>query len=206
MHRYDLRILPMMAVVAFAACGDSTDVVNQLSDTEARELAGAVMLATVDGTPDAQAPAPAGPAATPVSYSTEVDATGDCAEGGTLDVHAAVTITGDTESDAGTITYSMTQAHHGCVVTSPNGVVFTLDGAPSVDVDLSAESDGAGSVTYSGSMVGAVDWETEGRHGTCAIGLEFSGSLDASAEQPVGQFSLGGTVCQVSVQESAQVG
>jgi len=206
MHRYNLRILTMIAAVAFAACGDSTDVVNQLSDAEARELAGAVMLATVDGTPDAAVPATAGPAATPVSYSEEVDVTGNCQEGGTLGVHAAVTITGDTESDAGTISYSMTQTHHACVATSPNGIVFTLDGAPSVDVDLSAATDGAGSVTYSGTMQGAVDWATDGRHGTCSIAIEFSGSLDTTAEQPVGQFSLAGNVCRVSVQESAQLG
>ena len=203
MKRHTLLLLTLVATLSVAACGASTAVADTLSDAEANELANALMATTFGSVTGTNAPAATAPAAASVSGSTQVDLTVSCPGGGGIAVHATLAYDVDSQTNAGTVDYSMTQAHAGCVVTSDGGVTFTLDGAPNVSVDLLAESDGLGSSSFFGSLDGAVDWSTDGRHGRCSISVEFSGSQNT--ELQTGEFSLSGSVCQVSIQTAGSI-
>lgn len=202
-----LRLLTLMATFAFAACGASTDLVGDLTEEEASELAAVVFTSAFLSA----AEAPQGPAAVggalgaPFAYSEDVEFVAECALDGTVAVAASLEVEGDTESEAGRIEYTLNLDHQGCTAASPNEVVFTLVGAPSVTAHFVAENDGQGNVVLEGSLEGRVEWRAEGREGgVCEVDLQIAGAISQSAETI--EFEASGVVCRFSIQASASVG
>lgn len=199
-----VRSLVLAACVAFAACGETDVVMGELSEAEASDLAGAVLFATFNATGGAPpAPAPEGPQLAPYSYDGEVSTEVECPLGGLVAVTADVVVEGDTESEAVTIDYSMTQVHDECGVVSENEREFTLWGAPGLELDLLVATNGQGVVEWGGSVVGAVEWETDGRGNTCEVALEFEARVEA---QESFDAALAGVVCGFEVSRSLTVG
>jgi len=207
MNNNSVRILAMVASVGFAACGESSEVVmSELTEIEAQDLAGVVLLATFNSTGDVpQPPLPSagGPQTVPFSFGAEFETVVQCPLGGLVNVAASLEVTGNTESDAGHIEYTMTQIHNACVVTSENGRTFTLWGNPDMSVAFSVDNDGMGVVEWGGSIQGTIDWETEGREGSCTVQMEFSGR---DATDSAMTASMSGTVCGFSISQSLSIG
>ncbi len=204
MNRNIFRSLTVLAAgVAFAACGETDLIPSELNEAEASDLAGAVMLATFSATGEQPAPAPGGPAAAPYTYDASVESDVQCPMGGLVAVTADVLVEGDTESDAVEVDYSMTQVHDACVVVSENDRRFTLWGNPGLELDVHVWSDGAGVVEWGGSVVGAVDWVTDGRDGTCEVALEFGARVEAQESLDA---ELAGMVCGFQVSRNLTVG
>jgi hypothetical protein len=207
MNRNFVRIVALVASVGFAACGDSTDVViGELTEAEAQDLAGVVLFARFSSTgniPTQPALSPDGPQAIPFSFASEFEGVVQCDLGGSVNVAASFEASGDTDSEAGHVEYSMTQVHDACVVMSENDRTFTLWGNPSMNVAFSVDNDGQGVVEWGGSVQGIIDWETDGREGSCSVQLEFAGrtELDVSATA-----SMNGTVCGFSIDHSMSLG
>ena len=202
-----VRFVVLVAALGVGACGGTTDVLDELSQSEAADLASAVLLATFSNTgsvPQAPPATAGGPQLVPFTFSFHLDFPAECPLSGTVAISASLDVEGDTDTDAGTVDYVMIQVHHGCTVESENGRVFTLDGAPSVTSTLRAENDGQGVVSWSGSLVGTVAWSTDGRSGVCGLDLTFSGSGDDSAG--TAEFDLAGTVCALSLDHSGSIG
>lgn len=203
-----LRIMTLMATIAFAACGESTGVVGDITEEEAGELAAAVFTTVFASASEAPSDPPApvgGPLAAPFAFTRSVDFVAECALEGVVDVSAFLDVEGATESDAGRIEYALTLDHQGCTAASPNEVVFTLDGAPDVTVNLVAENDGQGNVDVIGSLAGSVAWSAEGREGgVCEMDLELSAAISETAQTV--EFAVSGSVCRFSIEAAASVG
>lgn len=203
MKRKSVRYGLLVACVALGACGETDLVMSELSELEAQDLAGAVMFATFNSTPES-APAPAGgPQMAPYEYQSAIDTEVACPLGGVVGVMADVLVVGDTESEAGSLDFSMTHVHDGCVVQSENDRLFTLWGAPSMALDLLVENNGQGVVEWGGSVTGAIDWATDGRMGTCEVALEFSARVEGDTAFDA---EMAGAVCGFNVSRSLTVG
>lgn len=202
------RLTTLVAAAGFAACGGSTDLVtDELSEVEAQEFASALMLATFNSAqsiPQQPQLAPGGPQAAPYGYSFDFEGDVECPLGGSVAVTASLEVDGDTETEAGTVDYTITQVHGGCVVSSEEGEhVFTLWGAPNLVLDFLVASNGAGVIEWSGSVLGNVEWVTEGRQGTCAVALEFGGRQEGEASLAA---EVAGSVCGFAVSQELMVG
>lgn len=202
-----VRIAALVASVGFAACGESTDLVmDELSEAEAQELASAIMMATFNSAGAlGQQPAPVsgGPQPAPIDYSYEFEGSVDCALGGSVAVAATLEVVGDTESEEGMISYTMTQVHDACAVKSESEREFTLWGAPSMVLDFSVANDGQGVVEWDGFVGGAIQWATDDRMGTCEIALAFTGHQAGDAALAA---DVAGSVCGFEVLEALTIG
>jgi hypothetical protein len=127
----------------------------------------------------------------------------ECPLGGAVAVNADVAVSGDTETDAVSLDYSMTQVHDGCTVVGESERQFTLWGAPSLALDLIVDTNGQGVVEMAGSVVGAVDWATDDREGHCEVALEMEARIEAEVSV---DYAVSGTVCGFDVSESLTVG
>jgi hypothetical protein len=108
----------------------------------------------------------------------------------------------DDATEEGQLDIDVDAEHHGCVVeTKDTGQRFTLDGAPSIDADLHLVTKPNDTFQLSGGYEGAVEWESEGRSGTCHFDLDFSGTVDQ--ETGAGTATLSGTACGVSIEYDA---
>lgn len=201
-----VRLMALVAAVGFTACGETTDIVpGELTEAEAADLAAVVLFATFNSTGAVPQPAsPAGgPLMTPFTFASEFEGEVPCPFGGVVGVAASFEVSGDTENEAGHVEYSMTQIHDACVVESDAGRRFTLWGADDMSAAFSVVNNGQGVVEWSGSVQGGIRWETDGRGGTCEVGVEFSGRQEGDASATV---NIGGLVCGLSVQQSLTVG
>ncbi len=202
-----VRFMTLMATLTLAACGDSTGVVGDLTEAEATELAAVVFasaFASAAAAPEGPPPA-AGPLLAPFEYTREAEFTAECELDGIVDTSASLEVEGDTESGAERIEYTMTLIHEGCTAASPNDVVFTLDGAPSLTVHLVAENDGQGNIALESALEGSVDWSAEGRDGgTCEIALSITGAINPTAETL--EFDVSGVICRFTISESLSIG
>lgn len=207
MHKMSVRMLALTASVAFAACGDSTDLaMGELSQAEAEELAGAVAFATFNSSGDMpQQPAMGmdGPQAVPFEFSSDFEADVQCPLGGTVAVSASLIVTGDTETEVGAVSYNMGQVHDGCAAMSDDGTQFTLWGAPALELSFMVTSDGDGLVEWDGAIEGAVDWMSGDREGMCTVDLEFSGSREGDAAV---NATLTGSICNRQITKTLLIG
>lgn len=207
MNRMTVRSMALVASVAFAACGESTDLVmGELSEVEAQDLAGAVLLATFSSTgevPVQPAASADGPQAVPFSFASEFDGDVACAMGGMVNVAASLEVSGDTDSEAGHIEYSMTQIHTDCMAESEAGVVFTLNGAPDMNLAFSVDNDGEGVVEWGGSVEGGLEWITDGRMGSCEVDLSFEGR---QVGEDAVSGALSGMMCGFQIARSFSIG
>jgi hypothetical protein len=199
--RTSIRILSVIAAGALGACGDSTGLDMELSEAEAAALAEAVMQASISASngPSTVA-AVVGPQTAPYASEASVSFTADCLLGGTVAVVGNLEVSGDDETGEGRIELRVSHDHAGCVVESENGLVFTFDGAPKLELDLVMESDGQGELGWSGTIAGAVDWSTDEREGRCTVALAFDG-LISDAEGAI-EIAVEGAVCQRAVELS----
>ena len=198
--------MALVASVGFAACRESSDLeMGELTEAEAQDLAGVVLLATFNSTGSVPQPAQVGSGlqAAPFELTAEFETSVECPLGGLVAVTADITVSGDTETEAAVIDYSMTQVHDACVAMSENQRQFTLWGAPSLGMDFFVESSGQGVVEWSGAIQGAVDWATDGREGTCNLAIEFSGLQQGDAAVSA---ELTGTVCGFTISQSVSIG
>ena len=203
MKSTNVRLFALFALLATAAC-DEALVPGELTETEAAELAAVIMESTFSNTAGLAQPAQAnGPAMVPVEFSQSVDTSLPCPMGGNVGVEATVDYYGDTDSQAFELDYSMTQTHDGCGATTENGRQFTLNGSPNLQLDIGIMSEDGQSAAWSGSITGAIDWESEGFEGSCSMTLEFGGS---AAGESNANFEMNGSVCGHSVQQSLSIG
>ena len=206
MNRRSVRLIVLVTSAAFAACGGSADLeMSELTEGEAQDLAGVVLTATFTSTGSVPQPTPtvSGPQLIPYEITTNIDLDVECPLGGTVALTAELGVSGDTDSAAGRVDYSMTQVHDACVVMSENQRQFTLWGAPSLGVDFIVENDGEGGVDWNGSIEGAVDWVTDGREGTCTVMLEFSGHAEGNT---AASAQMAGSVCGFGIEQSVSIG
>lgn len=205
MNRTTVRLMALVATAALAACGTTDLVVGELTEVEAQDLAGAILVATFSGTGDVPQPGQGanGPQPAPFEYSYSVDGEVPCPQGGLVAVEAELSVQGDTESEAGSVTYAMRQVHQGCGVTSENGREFVLDGHPALELGFMVVNNGQGVVEWGGSVEGGVTWVTGDRTGDCDANLEFSGRQEG--EQSV-SGEISGTLCGFEVSRSFSIG
>jgi hypothetical protein len=206
MNRTSVRFLSLVAAIGFAACGETSDLVmGELSEAEAADMAGAVMFATFNSSDDVPEPASgaSGPQTAPFAFSTEVAGDVPCPMGGVVGVVGSLEVHGNTESQAGSLEYAVTQVHDGCMVMSENERLFTLWGNPSLSAAFAVENNGQGVVEWGGSVQGSVDWVTDGREGSCSVAVEFSGRQEGEASVS-GDFE--GTVCGFTLSRSFSIG
>lgn len=207
MNRKQSSTLALLAVTALAACGDSTDInTGDLTEAQAEELGGVILTAvfSTSGSVPSPAPAPVGPQLTPFTYSAQIDDVFPCQGGGTVDVAAQIEISGDdTQPEAASIEYQMTQVHSDCVGTSENGTTFTLNGNPNMSVAFSVDVDVEGTVEWGGSIQGNIEWMTGSNVGTCSVNLEFAGTAQGSGATAA---EMTGTVCNHSINHTFSVG
>ncbi len=204
---------PKSAAIALAAsmllggCGDDPASVNtgNISEAEASAIAEFLLTSTYSNAYAAAQPAPTGPQAVPFTFSSQTDVTVPCPLGGTVDVSAHITVSGDTEVEGGSISADMTEVHNSCQGEQDGtGIQFTLTGNPNLVSAFDAESSTAGDVTVTGSLDGTLDWETANDTGTCVIDIEYS----ASGNEVTGAATatVTGFVCGMSVTQSVQIG
>ena len=148
------------------------------------------------------------PGAVPTGFSKQVEPSGTvvpCPSGGEVAINASVLVEGDTDSEAGRIEWGMSQVHNACAAVSDDGRAFMLwaHDDEGLVANFVVENDGQGLVEWVGSVTGMIDWQTDGKEGTCEIAYEFSGEL-VGEESFSG--SAAGTVCGVQVSESFQIG
>jgi hypothetical protein len=177
-----------------------------LSTAEAAALAAIVADLALDqgfsaaGSGAQTAPTP-GLAAVPISIDTDVQFNASCPEGGTVGVAAA--LTGTVDPDLGTIDLSMTvvQTHAACRATEPDsGIQFTLNGSPSLSVSMDLVSSAQGTYSTTASFTGGVEWDTDGRSGTCTMNLSMTASGNPASQS--GSGSVSGTVCGIQINHS----
>jgi hypothetical protein len=198
------KLPALLTVFVVAACGDDPTGTSNLTEAQAQEVASAVFTsAFLAFTQIPQEPPTAadGPALAPYSHEFSWEGTAPCPGGGNASVVASGTSSGDTESLAGTADIEFTSVHNGCVVQSASGPI-TLNGNPSIVVDMSYESDAEGDVSFDGGINGAVDYAFDGEDGTCSIAYAFSGSVAGQSTS----FSVSGNVCGVSIEQQVNVG
>ena len=115
-------------------------------------------------------------------------------------VDARVGFTGEPGGDSGGVRLSATLVHSGCVEThQETGIIFTLDGAPDLEMNIEIAIGREFMITLSGRVDGTVRWATsDGRGGTCAfdVALEPVDDLD-----PMLAVTVTGQACGVQVME-----
>lgn len=133
--------------------------------------------------------------------SSAVQFTSPCSMGGTVAVNGQGDLTENTASESVTLSLSTTLVHSDCVIRhNATGAVFTLNGAPDLDVNLAIEFAGdlGGSgdlLAYDGMLDGAVRWATnDGRSGSCPMDLDLELTGDENLQ-------LTGRACGVQVSE-----
>lgn len=197
----------LVATLLLGACGEDPAAVNtgNLSDAEAAAIAEFLLTSTYTNAYSAAQASPTGPQAVPFSFSTQTDVNAPCPMGGTVDISAHITVSGDTEVEGGTIAVDMTEVHNSCSAEQEGtGIQFTLTGKPNMVASFDAESTTAGDVSVSGTLDGTLDWITANDEGTCLIDISYS----ASGNELTGTASatLTGSVCDVSVSQAVTVG
>lgn len=201
-----VRLFAVVTAVGLAACGGTDLELAELTEVEAQELAGMLLLTTFSNTGDVPSQPSAvagGPQAAPFAFSSSFEGDFPCPLGGSVAVTAEFDASGDTESEGGRIEYSMTQVHDDCGVMSEELGQFNLFGAPSLTLDFVVENNGLGVTEWGGTVSGAVEWVNDGRTGTCTVALEFGGRQEGDAALTA---SFGGAVCGFQVQQDLSVG
>ena len=197
MLRKSLASVVLTGALALGGCSDGIDLEGELNADEAAALAEVLFAQTysstqsqADGSADAMGGVPYGPITAP------------CPLGGSVE------ISGDIESTQGevtTIDYTVTQVHDDCQVRADRiDRVFTLNGDPNVSLDYTWVFGPEGGVEVDGGMNGSVQWETDGRGGTCALAVEFT--FNGSFSEGGGSGSVTGSVCGIGVSQETTIG
>jgi hypothetical protein len=140
-------------------------------------------------------PAAVGPARATQSASESFDDTAPCEAGGSIAVKGSANGTYDDVTQALDFSFQLRMTPNGCRVPTETTTIV-LDGDPYIQFDMDFSSSET-SLELSGSQQGGISFTAEdGRSGTCAIDIDFSGTLDQQSQS--GSSSVSGTVCGVS--------
>jgi hypothetical protein len=207
MKKGTVGALALLASMALTACGEDPLSVNSgdISQAEAAAIAEFLLSSTYQNAFSTVQTSPEGPQLVPFSFETRADLDAPCPLGGSVAISATVSISGDTELEGGSISMSMTQVHSACAAQQEDtGIQFTLNGNPNIVAAFDASSDAAGQMSVSGSLDGALGWETAEGSGNCVIALSYT----ASGNENAGAInaSVSGSVCGLSVSQDMQVG
>ncbi len=130
----------------------------------------------------------------PASFAGTVSVRANCAGGGVVNAGGTL-IPSDTETGF-RLLVNLTIVPEGCVETA-NGRTFTLDGAPSLrqtgNYAFSMPEELGFVFDFDVSMVGALDYQLEGRTGTCEVSATVESRLNFSNLMQTGSAS--GTLC-----------
>ena len=137
--------------------------------------------------------------ADPASFAGTVSVRANCAGGGVVNAGGTL-IPSDTETGF-RLLVNLTIVPEGCVETA-SGRTFTLDGAPSLrqtgNYAFSMPEELVIVFDLDVSMVGALDYELEGRTGTCEVSATVDTRLNFSNLMQTG--SVSGTLCGNTVE------
>ena len=102
-----------------------------------------------------------------------------------------------------------TTTPEGCQFAS-GGLQFTVDGAPDVRQRTVLVMVGfLEHLSLEGTVAGRLDWQSDGRSGSCEIDLVLSGGPDLSATEPSLVAALSGTLCgheaEIDVQDTQNI-
>lgn len=205
MSRRTLVTLPLLAL-ALATCDDQPlQITDRLSTSEAEAVAGGLLGLSLDaGTSAREDNQPAGVSArSPIAFGTEVSFTAACPVGGTAAFTVGLDGAVDPAADTGHVALDVTEAPAGCgVQDGDTGHTITLDGAPDLAAHYVLELEAGGPYRLSGTFLGAVNWTTGDRTGTCSLDMSFDAAGDRVAN--TGSATLTGTVCGVSVSTTVE--
>ncbi|WP_420614643.1 hypothetical protein [Candidatus Palauibacter sp.] len=104
------------------------------------------------------------------------------------------TVVDESVADTARLTTTSTASPSGCQLSS-GGTRFTVDGRPSVRERIVTSLTGLFEFTLEGSVTGALDWQSDGRSGSCAIDLVLSEAPDSSGTGSPVAAVLAGTLC-----------
>ncbi len=194
------RLLPLLVVVAAAACDDATappegaltqDEVIALSDAMVSDdyaMTGEIGAAETIGAAEVDGAAAA--AADPITSTTTFTHTRTCPAGGQLVVEGTRERTWDRDTRSGTMDLSLTKTHEACARTLDD-VTITLNGNPDVQVEAHhAWANGVPVGLQTLTIVGSIAWSTDdGREGTCTIDVSATFDPDTRTR------TVSGTVC-----------
>ena len=190
-HNKSMIAAALAALLSLSACKDSSGPDSiQLTDAQAEDLMEALASVGSDGGELARRSAAfvAGPDA--AFLQIPVDETEQCPGGGTVRQQGTLDVN-DTFTQ---MTANVTNSYTGCKATSPQGVLWTFDGAPNIAFAFTVTSDATtGNYTISGTQKGAVDASSSIGSGRCAIDLTYTGS--GNSETQTGSATVSGTAC-----------
>ena len=87
---------------------------------------------------------------------------------------------------------------------SSQGYEFTLDGNPNVNAATATGIVGSTlEFQIEGSITGGVDWQLDGRSGTCMIDLILSADIDTTGTDPTPRATFAGMMCGLEVEFDA---
>jgi hypothetical protein len=199
-----VRSMALISAFGLAACGEDTVVPGELNEAEVQDLAGVIMQSAF--TTSATVPAPAatvgGPQLVPYEFSSDVSTTAECPLGGEVAIVGELTVNGDTETESATIGYGVVHTHNACRAESEQGREFTLWGNPDMDLDFSVVIEGD-VIEWGGFIDGNIDWQTDGKEGTCSIAYEFNGRSQGDSSIA---GSVSGSVCGIQINQEINIG
>ena len=202
----------LSAMVSLTACSSFTASGDPLNETEAGDLAGAMIGQGFPGTGGMGAPAPhapggvtASPTAPAGKITLSIDDSAPCQGGGTVALAGSMSVDLNQIAKTGSVDYNFTLTPSGCKVPNQAGKTFTLTGDPNLKgegkLDWQATSIG-GTIKYSGKF----KWESsDGRAGECGVDLSGNFNLASTGVGGNASASLTGTVCGISVNRNVSV-
>lgn len=105
------------------------------------------------------------------------------------------TVGEESVADTARLTIESTASPSGCELSS-GGTRFTVDGRPSVRERIVTTFVGLfEAFTLEGSVTGVLDWQSDGRSGSCTIDLTLSEAPDSSGTGSSVVALLAGTLC-----------
>lgn len=222
----------LFALVGLAACGDSTDIGDGLTQTQATQL-----LTALSGiylpSPSAPSPtaAPASGLALVPTTTLRVDTTDvavSCPAGGNAVVATidSLSTTSDVRLNPSQDTSYVSEAsfgghtesnvvYDGCVGTDGNGGSWTFDSADGLTLDFTIDgtyftaalTEGGTisetNMNWAGVWSGTLDWSGSEGSGQCTISIDMSSSSTSSGSQVTSTFSQSGQICGVDVSNSS---
>lgn len=188
--RHTFAVAVLTAALTLSACKDSSGpAALSLTEAQAEDMMEA--LASVGAATSLSQRAAEYRQGPTVQLATiTLDESQPCPGGGTNRTQGTVT-----SNDAGTqLSASLTQSYSACKATSPNGVLWTFNGAPNLKFDFSMSvNETTANYTMNGTQKGAIDAASSIGSGRCVIDLTFtaSGNLQTST----GTATVSGTMC-----------
>jgi hypothetical protein len=199
MNQRIVRVFALVAALGVAACGDDDPVASgdQLSEVEVQALSALILSSGFEGTasvPVAAAAAVEGPQPVPFTSTADVETTVPCTFSGSVRLSGQATVSGDDETQIYDVLYNVGQAHQSCVEQAETGQQFELTSSLNLNVDANiVGAAGSESYDFEGSVLGTVDWASEGRSGRCSVSIQYSASMTSATLSATSSGEVCGT-------------